>query len=101
MSSTLNYPLPLAGRNAIVTGASRGLGAQIALDLAKAGANVLVVSFVLICVRYLIHLRLLRIIRLLHRLLKLKSLWNKCGRSIQLLNLERSKQMCEHNFLGS
>jgi 3-oxoacyl-[acyl-carrier protein] reductase len=46
MSSTLNYPLPLTGRNAIVTGASRGLGAQIALDLAKAGANVLIVSFV-------------------------------------------------------
>jgi len=46
MSSALNYPLPLAGRNAIVTGASRGLGAQIALDLAKAGANVLIVSFV-------------------------------------------------------
>ncbi|KIM90608.1 hypothetical protein PILCRDRAFT_84544 [Piloderma croceum F 1598] len=42
MSSTLNYPLPLTGRNAIVTGASRGLGAQIALDLAKAGANVLI-----------------------------------------------------------
>jgi len=31
----------LAGRNAIVTGSSRGIGAQIALDLAKAGANVL------------------------------------------------------------
>jgi 3-oxoacyl-[acyl-carrier protein] reductase len=34
----------LAGRNAIVTGSSRGIGAQIALDLAKAGANVLLVS---------------------------------------------------------
>lgn len=34
--------LPLAGRNAIVTGGSRGLGAQIALDLARAGANVLI-----------------------------------------------------------
>jgi len=31
----------LAGRNAIVTGSARGLGAQFALDLAKAGANVL------------------------------------------------------------
>jgi len=43
MSSISSHTLPLAGRNAIVTGASRGLGAQIALDLAKAGANVLVV----------------------------------------------------------
>ena|ERR1700729_1707277 len=34
----------LAGRNAIVTGSARGLGAQFALDLAKAGANVLLVS---------------------------------------------------------
>ena len=34
----------LAGRNAIVTGSSRGIGAQIALDLGKAGANVLLVS---------------------------------------------------------
>jgi 3-oxoacyl-[acyl-carrier protein] reductase len=46
MSSISTNALPLAGRNAIVTGASRGLGAQIALDLAKAGANVLIVSFV-------------------------------------------------------
>jgi NAD(P)-dependent dehydrogenase (short-subunit alcohol dehydrogenase family) len=36
--------LSLAGRNAIVTGASRGLGAQVTLDFAKAGANVLIVS---------------------------------------------------------
>jgi len=43
MSSTLlNSPRNLTGRNAIVTGGSRGLGAQIALDLAKAGANVLI-----------------------------------------------------------
>lgn len=35
---------PLTGRNAIVTGGSRGLGAQIALDLARVGANVLIVS---------------------------------------------------------
>lgn len=32
----------LVGRNAIVTGGSRGLGAQFALDLAKQGANVLI-----------------------------------------------------------
>jgi 3-oxoacyl-[acyl-carrier protein] reductase len=34
----------LKGRNAIVTGSARGMGAQFALDLAKAGANVLLVS---------------------------------------------------------
>jgi NAD(P)-dependent dehydrogenase (short-subunit alcohol dehydrogenase family) len=44
MSSFVADALPLAGRNAIVTGASRGLGAQIAVDLAKAGANVLIVG---------------------------------------------------------
>jgi len=42
MPSVFANDFPLAGRNAIVTGASRGLGAQIALDLAKAGANVLI-----------------------------------------------------------
>lgn len=31
---------PLAGKNAIITGASKGIGAAIALALAKAGANV-------------------------------------------------------------
>jgi NAD(P)-dependent dehydrogenase (short-subunit alcohol dehydrogenase family) len=48
MSSTSESPQNLIGRNAIVTGGSRGLGAQIALDLAKAGANVLIVSFDLV-----------------------------------------------------
>jgi NAD(P)-dependent dehydrogenase (short-subunit alcohol dehydrogenase family) len=46
MPSVFANDFPLAGRNAIVTGASRGLGAQIALDLAKAGANVLIVGFI-------------------------------------------------------
>ena len=35
-------PQTLAGKNAIVTGASRGIGATIALDLAQRGANVCV-----------------------------------------------------------
>jgi len=34
--------MSLLGRNAIVTGGSRGIGAQIAFDLAKEGANVLI-----------------------------------------------------------
>ena len=33
----------LTGRNAIVTGSARGMGAQFALDLGKSGANVLLV----------------------------------------------------------
>ena len=32
-------PQPLAGQAAIVTGASRGIGAHIAVALARAGAN--------------------------------------------------------------
>ncbi|HEU4965741.1 MAG TPA: 3-oxoacyl-ACP reductase FabG [Bacilli bacterium] len=35
-------PRPLADRNALVTGASRGIGRAIALGLAQAGANVIV-----------------------------------------------------------
>jgi len=35
-------PQTLAGKNAIVTGASRGIGATIAIDLAQRGANVCV-----------------------------------------------------------
>ena len=35
----------LAGRNAVVTGSARGMGAQFALDLSKAGANVLLVEY--------------------------------------------------------
>ena len=34
----------LTGRNTVITGGARGMGAQFALDLAKAGANVLLVS---------------------------------------------------------
>ena len=40
-SSQENH-LPLSGKNALVTGASRGIGAAIALDLSRAGAAVAV-----------------------------------------------------------
>jgi 3-oxoacyl-[acyl-carrier protein] reductase len=39
MESQLSY-LPLAGKTAVVTGPSRGIGAGIALELATRGANV-------------------------------------------------------------
>lgn len=34
----------LTGKNAVVTGGSRGLGKEIALGLAEAGANVAIIS---------------------------------------------------------
>ena len=40
MSTTT--PLPLAGKSAIVTGAARSIGAEIALSLARRGAKVVV-----------------------------------------------------------
>ena len=35
-------PLPLAGKSALVTGAARSIGAEIALTLARRGAKVVV-----------------------------------------------------------
>jgi 3-oxoacyl-[acyl-carrier protein] reductase len=40
MSTTT--PLPLAGKSALVTGAARSIGAEIALTLARRGAKVVV-----------------------------------------------------------
>lgn len=40
MSTTT--PLPLAGKSALVTGAARSIGAEIALSLARRGAKVVV-----------------------------------------------------------
>jgi hypothetical protein len=51
-ATTTQVKLPaqtLEGKVAIVTGSSRGLGADMALDLARRGANVSGVSFFAVC----------------------------------------------------
>src|SRR5262245_58262186 len=40
----MSAPLPHAGKVAIVTGASRGIGREIALELARQGADVVLVA---------------------------------------------------------
>lgn len=87
----------LAGRNAIVTGSARGLGAQFAIDLAKAGANVLIVSVLRALRRFLnMLIILLRITHQTHLSLKLRVSWKKSERSTQPLSPELCKQMCMH-----
>ena len=37
-------PFDLTGKNAIVTGASRGIGKSLAMSLANAGANIIIID---------------------------------------------------------
>ena len=40
------FTIDLSGKNAIITGASRGLGQAIAIGLAEAGAKVVILSLI-------------------------------------------------------
>lgn len=97
-----NSTLPFTGRNAIVTGASRGLGAQIALDLAKAGANVLIVSMqsiasctLLIDEKHICCGALHRIIHPSHRHSNQTLSWKRCVKPILMLKRAQYELMCK------